>query len=67
MKKTHHFTALSDKVCIEPGCNKRLKKNVVERHPAANRCFKHYMEHYRKFQNMDAKQKKELKDAKAKP
>jgi hypothetical protein len=42
-QKKHNFTVLSDKVCIERRCLKRLKLNVVERKEPHNiiRCYEH--------------------------
>jgi hypothetical protein len=41
-QEKHDFTVLSDKVCTESGCAKRLKLNVVERKEPHNacRCYK---------------------------
>ena len=30
MKKTHRFDEVSDRVCLQLGCIKRLKKRLVE-------------------------------------
>jgi len=38
MKKPYKFTELSDKTCAT--CPKKLKKNVVERKPTAEHCYK---------------------------
>jgi hypothetical protein len=46
LKKPYHFTDMSDVVCRHPGCEKRLKKNVVERKSMyATHCFKHEPKH----------------------
>ena len=39
MKKPYDFREMSDKKCTV--CDKSLKKNVVERQPAADRCYAH--------------------------
>lgn len=42
MKKKYKHTELSTKICKERGCNKKLKKRLVENKKAENitRCFK---------------------------
>ena len=40
MKKKYKFNVLSDKTCVV--CGNRLKKNLVEKKPTANKCFKHF-------------------------
>ena|GEM_PF-5886158 len=44
MKKS--FTELSEKSCIN--CGQKLKQNLVDKNPRANRCYKCYMAHIRK-------------------
>lgn len=39
MKK--NYKALSNKLCID--CGKRLKQNLIDRNPKADRCFKHWV------------------------
>ncbi len=41
-QKKQPFRVLSNKVCIEPGCNRRLKANLVARKPTACRCNRCY-------------------------
>jgi len=46
LKKPYRYDELSDVVCREPGCTRRLKKNVVERKTLyATHCFKHEPKH----------------------
>jgi hypothetical protein len=33
MKKSHHFTELSDKVCNVEGCNRKIKERLVDGAP----------------------------------
>lgn len=35
------FRILSNLRCQEPGCHKRLKQNLVNRHPEAKFCYRH--------------------------
>lgn len=42
--KPYPFHVLSDKVCIVPGCNQRIKKRLVEVKPTVRYCYKHYTE-----------------------
>jgi hypothetical protein len=30
LKKNYSFDVLSDRVCLEPGCSKRIKQRLVE-------------------------------------
>ena len=46
MKKPFSFLELSNKKCIVCGC--KLKKNLVEKNPDADRCFEHHMQQVRK-------------------
>lgn len=45
MKKKFCHNEKSDKVCVESGCEKKLKMNVVDRNPDANRCYVHHIKH----------------------
>jgi hypothetical protein len=47
MKKNYAYNELSDRVCMEPGCTKRLKKRLVETKLSRNitHCFKHEPKH----------------------
>jgi hypothetical protein len=47
MKKTHSFDQLSDIVCLEPGCKKRIKERLVQTkgRRGAYFCFKHEPKH----------------------
>jgi hypothetical protein len=48
VKKPYAYNDLSDVVCREPGCTRRLKKNVVERKTRyATHCYKHEPTHRR--------------------
>lgn len=40
MKKD--FRVLSEVRCTEPDCTKKLKQNLIDRNPDADKCFKHY-------------------------
>jgi len=40
MEKKYRFDELSDKRCIK--CGERLKKNLIEKKPTANMCYKCY-------------------------
>jgi len=40
MKKSHAFSDLSDKVCANPNCDRRLKKRIVEAKPEATLCYR---------------------------
>lgn len=50
MKKGFHFTEMSDRICIEPGCEKRLKARLVAKKRPDNiiRCYMHHLLHLRK-------------------
>jgi hypothetical protein len=47
MKKTHSFDELSNRVCMEPGCDKRLKQRLVDVQAPRNSgyCFEHEPKH----------------------
>ncbi len=47
MRKTHSFDELSDRVCMEPGCPKRLKARLVAVKSPRNlsHCYKHEPKH----------------------
>ena len=48
MKKPYRYDELSDQVCRHPGCEKKLKRNVVERKSQyATHCYKHEPQHRR--------------------
>jgi len=36
----------SDKICSEPGCNKRIKQKIVEQNPLKHdlRCYLHHIQ-----------------------
>ena len=44
MKKTFHFTELSDKVCNVDGCNRKLKERTVDAKLPGNiaKCYRCY-------------------------
>jgi len=42
MKKPYTYTELSERVCVVPGCTKRIKLNVLDRTPRARKCYAHY-------------------------
>ena len=60
MKKSHRFDELSDKVCSDRGCEKRLKKRLVESKEARNitRCYDHEKEAKREKQRTSRKRVK---------
>ncbi len=37
------YKILSNLRCKEPGCNKRLKQNLINNNPDAEHCFKHWV------------------------
>ena len=41
MKKSHKFDELSDRVCMEPGCDKHIKQRLVDTKDA-RRCYYHW-------------------------
>lgn len=43
MKKPFKFHELSDVVCSVDGCRTHIKKNVLERKPNADLCYRHYI------------------------
>jgi hypothetical protein len=48
VKKTHSFDKLSDRVCLEPGCDKKIKLRLVEsevHRRKFNHCYKHQPKH----------------------
>ena len=40
MKKSHPHTDLSTKKCSTIGCDRKLKKRIVEDYPNVDKCFK---------------------------
>lgn len=48
MKKQHRFDELSDKVCSTPGCDRRLKKRIVELKPTADKCYRCFVREQQK-------------------
>jgi len=36
------FRVFSTVQCTEPGCTKKIKQNVIERKPDADKCFRHW-------------------------
>jgi hypothetical protein len=40
LKKSYSFDVLADRVCLEPGCDKRIKQRLVESKDARF-CYKH--------------------------
>jgi len=40
MRKPYRYDELSDRRCKTPGCNRRIKKNVLDRIPAADTCYR---------------------------
>ncbi len=40
MKKSFHFSVLSDKVCSVKGCTTKLKQRLVDEKPTVKKCFK---------------------------
>jgi hypothetical protein len=43
MKKNYRYNEVSDKLCIEPECTKKLKLNLLDKNPDAKRCYKHHI------------------------
>ncbi len=41
MKKKYAHTVLSDKVCSNIGCTKRIKLRLIEDRPKTEKCYKH--------------------------
>lgn len=52
-KKVHNFTVLSDKVCEERFCRKKLKQRLVDQKASHNitRCYVHHIQHRRLTQH----------------
>ena len=48
MKKFHDYKVLSNVGCAIVGCHKKLKQNLIDKNPKANKCFSHHMEIVRK-------------------
>jgi hypothetical protein len=48
MKKSLPFNKLSDRVCMEPGCPKRLKQRLVDTKipRKITHCFRHEPKHH---------------------
>jgi hypothetical protein len=44
MKKPYDFKVLSNRTCKIEGCNKKIKKNIIDRNPDADLCYRHFME-----------------------
>lgn len=40
MKKTHPHTELSNRVCIDRGCERKIKKRLIKQKPTVDRCYK---------------------------
>ncbi|MCK9209200.1 MAG: hypothetical protein M0P61_00050 [Ignavibacteriaceae bacterium] len=36
------FRVFSTVQCTEPGCTKKIKQNVINRKPDADKCFRHW-------------------------
>ena len=50
MTKKVDFKVLSEKTCSEPGCSRKIKKNVADRYPDEENlfCYFHYQVNIRK-------------------
>jgi len=51
MKKPFTHKEVSSQSCIEQGCRRLLKKNLLAKNPSAIRCFAHHQEIVRKHPN----------------
>ena len=40
MKKGHKYNTLSTKKCSTPGCDRRIKQNILDRKPSADKCYR---------------------------
>jgi hypothetical protein len=47
-KKKKDFRVLSDRTCIESGCEHKLKQNLIDKNPDALRCYSCHMRVVRK-------------------
>lgn len=36
------FRVFSNVQCTEPGCTRKIKQNVIDRKPDADKCFRHW-------------------------
>jgi hypothetical protein len=43
MKKEFRYNEVSDKVCTDKNCTKRIKKNVLKNNPEADKCYPHWV------------------------
>lgn len=55
MKKSYSFDVLSDKVCANPNCDRRLKRRIAEERPRFNLCYAHFMKKKRVEQNQNTR------------
>lgn len=43
MKKSHHYTKLSNTQCVTKGCGRFLKQRIVQEKPTATKCYDCYV------------------------